>query len=181
MSYLCKSGGSDSNRLPRIDGQLTVGWFATMQRAPRDASYRTRNGDFLRSPERAEPCRMMCARGSRTHGDTHGDRTRGASTPVRSRFTRSVPITRPQNDESRLGGARRLYEKSLKTAYICLILSFPKAANEPNAPSAHDSTATPCRHRPSQLKYTTAFMTRSECTDRARFVKQNFEMLVWPH
>jgi hypothetical protein len=39
--------------------------------------------------------------------------------------------------------------------------------------SAHHCPSTPVRLRPEQLKYTTAFMTRSQSTPRERFVNEN--------
>ena len=39
--------------------------------------------------------------------------------------------------------------------------------------SAHDCQTTPVRLCSEQLKYTTAFMTRTQCTPRERFVNEN--------
>ena len=47
------------------------------------------------------------------------------------------------------------------------------AGNGLGSDSAHDCPTTPVSRRLEQLRYTTAFMTRGQCTCKASFVNEN--------
>ena len=80
----------------------------------------------------------------------------------------------PQNDESRLGDPAAFAKNLEKPPYLRLKSTKVNAGEVLANARAHDCPTTPDWLRLEQLKYTTAFMTRSQCTYRARFVNENF-------
>lgn len=126
-----------------------------------------------------EPLRRG-SRGSRTHGVMRRDRTRNIQAHTCPRFTRSMTLTRPQTTKAAWTG-RRLSRKLVKTAYICADCRSLGTVTPGLWHGAHDCPTTPVRPRPRQLKYTTAFMTRDECTHGLRFVNEKFRVRWAPY
>jgi hypothetical protein len=91
-----------------------------------------------------------------------------------NRFTRSMTWVGPQNDESRLGDPAAFAKNLEKPPYLRLKSTKVNAGEVLANARAHDCPTTPDWLRLEQLKYTTAFMTRAQCTYRARFVNENF-------
>jgi hypothetical protein len=105
--------------------------------------------------------------------------SRAGIEPAKRGRTRPTPLHQKHDDgltpkrRKPPGQTRRLSRKTRKTAYICLKSTRIEAGRSADAASAHHCPTTPVRLRSEQLKYTTAFMTRSECTPRAKFVNEN--------
>jgi hypothetical protein len=177
MSYRRKISESESNRLPRK-------CCATAQARIAERSNRTRNGDISRKSEtRGAVPYDVCFVGVEPTVSRAGiePAVREYTTPTllhqkhdccRRGRCRTTLAQSPKRRKPP-GQTRRLSRRTRKTAYICLKSAKAKAGTAMSEAGAHDCPTTPVRLRLEQLRYTTAFMTRRQCTHRDGFVNGN--------
>ena len=153
--------------------------LASRNAAPEHASKTSREVPSARS--RAVMMSASWESNPRCHEQGSNLRTR--DTPVPRCFTRSMTLATSPKRRKPPGVTRRLSRKLEKTAYICLKSIRMEAGWTTTDAGAHDCPTPPpgvLERRSEQLKYTTAFMTRDECTPRTQFVNENVRARAAP-